>query len=230
MLVLLAAAATFVLMHLLISGTRLRDAAVQVIGEGPYLGLYSLASIAALTWLGFAFGAARDETANLTLWSATNLTKDVQAGLQLLATMLVVAGLTTPNPTSVRQQAALENADSVRGVLRVTRHPFLWGVALWAVGHILVNGNLAAFVLFGSLLILALFGTTSIDAKRRRALGAQWAAFAAKTSNVPFAAILTRRQSLRLGEIGWLRFAGAAVVYGVLLAGHGYVFGVSALP
>jgi uncharacterized membrane protein len=85
-------------------------------------------------------------------------------------------------------------------------------------------------VLFGSLLVLAVFGTTSIDAKRRRALGEQWDAFAAQTSNVPFAAILARRQTLKIGEIGWGRIALAVVLYAATLAGHPYAFGVPALP
>jgi len=79
----------------------------------------------------------------------------------------------------------------VRAMLRVTRHPFLWGVAIWAVGHLLVNGDRASIVLFGGMLILAVSGTSSIDAKRRRKLGDKWDAYAAQTSNVPFAAIAT---------------------------------------
>ena len=56
-------------------------------------------------------------------------------------------------------------------MMRITRHPFLWGVAVWACGHLLVNGRRPSFILFGSLLVLAIFGTYSIDAKRTRALG-----------------------------------------------------------
>jgi len=63
---LVAAALVFVLAHLLISGTRLRDAAVGAIGQGPYMGLYSLGSVAGLTWLIFAFGAARNDPATAT--------------------------------------------------------------------------------------------------------------------------------------------------------------------
>jgi uncharacterized membrane protein len=114
-------------------------------------------------------------------------------------------------------------------MLRITRHPFLWGVAIWAVGHILVNGSVAALILFGSMLLLALFGTISIDAKRRRALGANWTAFADQTSNVPFAAILAGRQSLNIGEIGWWRIALAIAVYAGVLFVHPHAFGVSAM-
>ena len=52
---LIAAAAAFVLIHLLISGTRVRDALTGAIGEGPYMGLFSVASVACLVWLGVAF-------------------------------------------------------------------------------------------------------------------------------------------------------------------------------
>jgi uncharacterized membrane protein len=147
-----------------------------------------------------------------------------------VAFMLAVPGLLTPNPTSVRQEDRLEKPDAVRGIIRVTRHPFLWGVALWAAGHLMVNGDLASLIFFGSLLGLAVFGTASIDAKRRRALGAKWDAFAAQTSAVPFAAIASGRQSLKIGEVGWWRLGVAVIVWGALLFAHPLLFGVRALP
>jgi uncharacterized membrane protein len=230
MINLVAAALVFILIHLLISGTRVRDAAVATIGQGPYMGLFSLASIVALTWLIFAFGAARSDPASTVLWTSPPALRWVQLVLQFLAFMLVVPGLATPNPTSVAQQGLVDRPDAVKGMLRITRHPFLWGVAIWAFGHLLVNGDIAGLVLFGSLLALALFGTVSIDHKRRRALGERWDAFAAQTSNVPFAAILAGRQTLNLGEIGWWRLALAVVLYAALLAANPYAFGVSPLP
>ena len=223
MSMLLAAAAYFVLIHLLVSGTRLRDALVRRIGDGPYMGLFSLASIVGIVWLARSYGEARTEA--VVFWSVTEPTRWAQIVLQLLATLLVVVGLTTRNPTSVKQEAALDRADLVRGVLRITRHPFLWGVAMWAVGHLLVNGDAASLVLFGSLLALAVFGTYSIDAKRRRVLGAAWEPFAAQTSNVPFGKGV--RVSLR--EIGWWRVLLGVAVWAALLFGHGHLIGVPAL-
>ncbi len=41
-------------------------------------------------------------------------------------------------------------------VTRLTRHPQLIGFSLWAVGHLLVNGDVASIVLFGGLLLWAL--------------------------------------------------------------------------
>ncbi|MDB5467468.1 MAG: hypothetical protein JWQ46_2230 [Phenylobacterium sp.] len=226
---LIAAAAFFVLLHLLVSGTRMRDALTGRIGQGPYMGLFALASVAGLVWLGFAFGGSRGSAADDVLWGMTPATYYLQLALQLVATLFVVPGLTTPNPTSVRQEAALDRPEVVRGMLRITRHPFLWGVAIWAIGHLLVNGDAASIVLFGSMLVLALFGTASIDAKRKRALGAKWDAFAAQTSNVPFLAIAQGRQRFRLSEIGWWRIVLAVVVWAVLAWAHPYLFGVRAL-
>ncbi len=225
-----AAAAVFILIHLLISGTRLRDVLVRRMGEGPYMGLFSLASVAALAWLGFAYAGARDEAWNVAYWGLTPGGRHLQLSLQVVAFLFIVLGLATPNPTSVRQEGVLEREDAVKGILRITRHPFLWGVAIWAAGHLIVNGDRASLILFGSMLVLALFGTASIDAKRRRVLGDRWSGFAARTSNIPFAAILTGRQKLRLGEIGVIKPIIALAVYAALLFAHPYLFGVPALP
>ena len=229
MIGLVAAAAVFLLIHFVVSGTRLRDAITAKIGQGPYMGLFALASVGALTWLGFAYAAARSGP-DAVYWTATPATEWIQLALTFVAFMLVVPGLLTPNPTSVRQEATLDRPDVAKGMVRITRHPFLCGVAIWAAGHLLVNGDAASLVLFGSLLILAIFGTVSIDAKRRRALGAKWDAFAAQTSAAPFAAIAQGKQSLKLGEIGWWRLALGVVVWGVLIWAHPLLFGASPLP
>nr|QQZ51725.1 NnrU family protein [Phenylobacterium glaciei] len=226
---LIAAATFFVLLHLLVSGTRVRDAIAAKIGDGPYMGLFSWPPSPALP--GWASACRRPQCSlNASYWDITPATRHVQLGLMLIAVIFIVVGLTTPNPTSVKQEGALDRPDVVKGMLRITRHPFLWGVALWAAGHLIVNGDRAGIVLFGAMLALALFGTASIDAKRKRALGPKWHAFATQTSNIPFAAILSGRQSLKIGEIGWWRIAVALVIYAALAFGHPYLFGVAALP
>ena len=227
---LIAAAAFFVLIHLLISGTRLRDVLVLRIGAGPYLGLFVVLSWIGLIWLGWGFATARSEPANEVLWGFAEGARYAQLAIQLLAVLLIVPGLTTPNPTSVRQEGSLSRPDVVKGMLRITRHPFLWGMAVWAAGHLLVNGDIASLILFGSLLVLALFGTASIDAKRRRALGPTYDAFAVQTSNVPFLAILQGRQRLALGEIGWWRIVLAVTIWALLAWAHPYFTGAPALP
>lgn len=227
MTMLIAAAAVFVLMHLLIAGSPLRKTIVGTIGEGPYMGLFSLASLAVIVWLSMAYGAARGTGA--VFWATPDWARHAQMLVQLLAMLLIVPGLTTPNPTSVKQEGALDKANAVQGMLRITRHPFLWGVTLWAAGHLLVNGDAPGLTLFGSLALLALSGTVSIDAKRKATLGDRWDAFAAQTSNVPFAAIFAGRQRLSLAEIGWWRPVLAVAIYAAVIALHPLVIGVRAM-
>jgi len=235
MLSLAAASAYFLLIHLLVSGTRARDAIVRRIGEGPYMGLFVVASFAGLIWMGWAYALVRHDAANTFFWGVTPATRGVQILLQLVAFFFIVAGQMTPNPTSVRAiapkgpgEAMLDQPDLVAGMLRITRHPFLWGAAVWAFGHLVVNGDLASFILFGSLLLLALWGPSAIDAKRRRRMGAKYEDFMARTSNVPFAAILAGRQQLRLGEIGAEKLVASLVVWAALGMAHPILFGVRA--
>ena len=227
MTALIAAATFFVLLHLLVSGTALRGALVGVLKEGPYMGLFSLASVGGIVWLSMAYGDARG--LGPVYWDLGPGARHAGLLIMLLALLLVVPGLLTPNPTSVKQEGALDKPDAVKGMLRITRHPFLWGVSIWALGHLLSNGDLPSVILFGSMMALGVFGTVSIDAKRKKALGAKWDAFAAQTSNIPFGALLTGRQKLSLGEIGWWRLALAVAIWAGLLWAHPMLFGVSPL-
>ena len=93
----------------------------------------------------------------------------------------------------------------------------------------MANGDEASLIFFGSLAVLALAGTFLIDARRTRENAPGWGVFLQATSNLPFAAILERRQKLRLGEIGLWRAALALAVYVVLFWLHPWLFGVGPL-
>jgi len=219
MLNLIAASAGFLLIHFGVSGTKLRDTLVARLGAGPYRGAFALASILGLVWMIYAFRHAPA----MPLWGLLGFRPAAYA-LVLIAFVFAVIGIATPSPTRVGMESRLKpGPDLARGMVRITRHPFLWAVALWALVHLIINGELAALILFGSLLVLALGGTAAIDAKRRRAFGDRWAQFAAVTSNVPFAAIASGRNQLlpALREIGVWRPLAAIVVYIVAFYLHG---------
>jgi uncharacterized membrane protein len=226
MISLILASAFFVGIHVFVSGTRLRDRLVAQLGEQGFRGVFSALSLVGMVWMGWAYSRAP----SIELWGKAHAFRPLALLLALLAFLFVGIGLTTPSPTAVGGEAQLDQPEPARGILRVTRHPFLWGVALWAFTHLILNGDAASFVLFGALLLLALIGPRSIDAKRQRAFGGKWGRFAAVTSNVPFAAIIEGRNVLRLDELGMWRIGVGFALYVVLLLSHRWLFGVSPFP
>ncbi len=225
MISLTLAAMAFIGIHLGVSGTLLRDRLVSRIGLRGYMVVFSVASVAAIVWLISAYQAA----AYVPTWGQLEWWKPFAIALMLPAFLLVVIGLTTPNPTSVAQEGLVDRPP--QGIVRITRHPFLVGVAIWSGVHLIGNGDVASLLFFSALVIVAAAGTVSIDAKRRRVLGAQaWDVFASRTSIVPFAAILSGRNSLVAREMGWWRPAAGLVAYALMLGGHAHIVGVSPWP
>ena len=230
MILLLAAACVFLGIHLVVSGTPLRDAIVGKIGEQAYLGLFSLFSLGAIVWLCVAYDFAGASAGNRVWFVPGAALKDFAIPVLAVAFALAVPGILSPNPTSVGQEKTAGEAKTVRGVLRITRHPFLWGVALWSGFHLAATGDGASVIFFGTFLALTLLGTLAIDAKRKRKLGALWQGFSYQTSNIPFAAILSGRTRFHLGEYLDWRFAAAVGVFLVLLFVHTWLFGASPFP
>lgn len=226
---LIAAACVFLGIHLLVSGTRLRDAITRVIGENPYLGLFSLASLGTIVWLVISYNGAQlaDDPMLYTPWIGT---RHLAIPVVLIAFLLAVPGLLLPNPTSVKQEGAAAKEGTVKGVLRITRHPFLWGVAIWSAFHLSANGDEASVIFFGTFFLTSFLGTFSIDAKRRRKMGDAWTGFARQTSNVPFAAIAAGRNTLNVRELLDWRFLAALLVFLAILFSHARLFGVSPFP
>jgi uncharacterized membrane protein len=218
----LALAALFLpLSHFLISSTPLRALLVRRMGETRYSGAYSLLTVAAFTWLILAYRRAPAHP----LWSAPLWLTLISELTVLLAILLLVAGLSTPNPTIVGRQALFDRADIVRGILRVTRNPFLWGASLFALAHIVMIGEAAATLVFGSIALLGLAGAPILDAKKARNHLEGWAAFSAETSDIPFLAILQGRQRLAWREIGVWRIVLAAGLFAALALLHPLVLG-----
>jgi uncharacterized membrane protein len=234
MLSLLLGAICFAGIHLGVAGTTLRDSVIAALGDVAYRAVFSIVSLAAIVWLVVAY----KDAPYVATWGIPEWWKPIAIILMLPAFLLAVIGLTTPNPTSVGQEGRVARspegivrvARSPEGIVRVTRHPFLIGVGLWAVAHLVANGDVASFIVFGAFAVTALAGTVSIDAKRRRALGPGWQSFAAQTSIVPFAAIAAGRTRFNPGEIATWRWVAAVIAYALMLGGHSHIIGVSPFP
>jgi len=222
---LLLASASFVGSHFLLSGTPLRALLVRLLGERLYLGFYSLLAIWLLIWMGFAYGAAPD----VHLWPSWPALLWVPLLVMPFALLLLAGGYLARNPTAVMQEPRGADGKPI-GIFAVTRHPVLWGFALWALAHIAAKGDLASLILFGSIATLSLGGTLAVDAKKRRAWGERWAPFARQTSNLPFRAIAEGRAAFRPAEFGLWRLLVAVALFALLIWAHPRVVGVSALP
>lgn len=225
---LIAACALFFLIHSLISGTGLRGAIVGAIGEKVYRGLFSVTSLGAVVWMAMSYNDV-SETGSRYLWNLGNAGHGIATLLVFFALVFVVVGVATKNPTAMQQEGLLAQEDPAKGIVRVTRHPFLVGVILWAIAHIVANGDLGSLIFFGAFLLVSLIGMANIDAKRQKRDPEGWAKFAAKTSRTPFVAIMQGRNSLRVGEIGWGKIGAGIVVYALILYFHGWIFGVDVL-
>lgn len=219
-LTLIVATLAFLGLHVLPS-TPLRALAVKAIGEPAWLGLFSLASLAGLAWMAAEYGRAPTEA----LWPGLRL---VPVAVLPFAFILLACGLLSRNPALLGQAGALKREDAARGIIRVTRHPVMWAIILWAAAHLLALGTLQAAVFFGGLLLLAAAGTTLQDARKASALGEDWRRFAALTSNVPFGAIVQGRNRLAWREIGWWRPAAGLAAFGALVYFHPWLFGYRA--
>ena len=217
------AALCFAGSHLGIAGTPVRGMLVGLIGERAYLIGYSVLSLLLISWLADSYKVAP----YVETWGQLYALQIPALVIVLLAFLLVVIGLTTPSPTLVGAESLLEKEHVVKGILRVTRHPFLMGVALWSLTHLIVNGDLASLILFGSLFLLVVPGAYSIDGKRAAKMGDQWRSFAAQTSVIPFAAILQKRNHLSIRELGWWRILLAVAAYLGFLMYHLRLFGIS---
>ena len=206
MTALLAATIAFLVTHF-VSSSPLRPALVRVMGEWPYRGAYSLVAFITLGWMIWAYVNAPSQF--LWVWW-----REAPYVLMPVAFVLIACGYWR-NPTMVGADKLLKSEDPARGVIRITRHPIMWGVMLWAVAHILARGDVRGFVFFGGLFLVALLGTISMD--RRKRANPDWPRFAAVTSHVPFVAIAQGRNRIVWREIGWLRPAiGIAVFFAIL--------------
>jgi len=224
-LTLALAAVAFVGGHFLLSHP-MRAPLRRALGEKAFSGVYSLLVGAAFIWMLFAYGAAP----YVALWGKAEWMRWPLIVLMLPASMLLIAGVTAPNPLLVGGEARLSGLAPAAGIFAVTRHPANWGFALWALGHLVMNGDLATVILTGGIAILALVGSRAQEMRKAAELGDAWQRFAAATSFVPLIAIIEGRASTSLGEIGYWRLMGGVVLWAALLYLHRSIIGVGALP
>lgn len=182
-LILLALAAiSFVGSHFMMSHP-LRAAMVARLGDKGFLAVYSLVSLATfglMLWAAWAVGAEQP------LWQAGD-------GLWLAASLvmwlgsILFVGAYRNNPALPDASGAAPRIGEPRGVFMITRHPMMWGFALWGLVHLAVAPTVSTIIISLAIIILALGGSVGQDRKKLALFGPIWREWMERTSFVPFA-------------------------------------------
>jgi uncharacterized membrane protein len=184
--------ALFMLLHLTPTVPSVRTSLRARLGSSGYTATFALLSLVGLALIVIGYGEARTlGRANPQLWVPPQWTKHIALTLMLPAMILLVAAYV---PSRIRT---------------LTKHPMLAAVKLWALAHLLVRGDLASVLLFGSFLAYGIYDRISVE--RRAALGP-----------------LGTRTGTMNGDLIVLALGLAAYAF-MLLWGHGALIGVKLL-
>lgn len=206
---LVAANIAFVGGHFVLSHP-LRALLVGLLGEKFFLALYSLVQIGVFGWIVVAF---RDVGAGGSLmWNGQSTTLWAIASVLTLVSLILILGSFRGNPAlPATNPSAIDNAKPY-GVFAVTRHPMMWGIALWALAHVLVSPNARTTITATSMAILALLGSYLQDRKKEALLGQAWNGWESRTNFAP--------RWRRIGEAGLGTWAAATMAWLALTWAH----------
>lgn len=195
-----AATAAFVGTHFLLSHP-LRRPLVATVGETPFLGIYSLVSMATLAAMVWTY---RSAPSTPMIWTVGELAWGLATLMMLVASVLLIGSL-MGNPALPTGGTAPQIPMQARGVFAVTRHPMMWSFALWGLAHIMVFPVSKNIVVSGGIIILALVGAALQDQKKSALQPAAWHQWEGMTSYWPFAAVLDGRAKFSgLSLVVWL--------------------------
>jgi uncharacterized membrane protein len=148
---LVAGLALFLGIHLVTTQRALRARLVGRLGEGGYKAVYAIISFAGIALIAYGFGLYRS-TGWIDVWYPPAALRHVALLLMWPAIVLVVASYLRGN------------------IYKTLKHPMLAGIKLWALAHLLANGDLGSIILFGSFLAWAVYDRISL--KHRSDAGA----------------------------------------------------------
>ncbi len=212
----------FAATHIGLASHPIRPRLARRLGELGFLALFS--AVASL-----CFALLVHYTATHVGQGAPGLALGQTAGLRWLLIGAVVVGFALmAGSLAVYSSSPMalfsDTVGEPRGIDRISRHAFFMGVVCWSGAHALLATHLVATVFFAGLAGVAWVGSAHQDRKLTRHFGNPYREYLARTSRVPFAAILAGRQQLVLGEIPWLALALGVGVAFVLRQVHEYIF------
>ena len=146
-------------------------------GEMPWKAAYAVLSIAGFVLIVWGFGLARQQPVQL--WMPPRGMRHLASLLTLIAFVLLAATYVPRNAIKAR-----------------LHHPMVLAVKVWALAHLLANGNLAHMILFGTFLVWAALSFRAARARDRVAGTVYLAGTAAGTG-----------MTVLVGTLGWALFA-----------------------
>jgi uncharacterized membrane protein len=211
---LVLATAAFVGSHLAMSHP-LRLRMIGALGEAGFQGAYSIVSALTLLWMIVAWRWAD----GLPVWIAPGWWWPVASALMLVACILFVGSLVR-NPAFPHPGAGKRKVRAATGVFAITRHPMNTAFALWAVVHLSLWWSPRNLVVALGILVLALVGSAGQDRKKRAALGESWRQWEARTSAVPFGALVAGRARWADLRQGWIAALGGLALWLAITSFH----------
>lgn len=204
-----AASAALVGTHFALSHP-LRPRLAQRLGEAGFLALYSLIAAGCMAWIYFAFTAIPVQT--MPLWPGFDDLSWALASALTLVALVLFTGSLTGNPALPAPGAKSAAARAPSGVFRVTRHPMMWGFALWAIAHMIAAPTARTLIVATAILVLALVGAYLQDGKKARLMAGSWQQWQGRTTYWP--------RPGRLLSAGWLVWTVAITLWLVLTYAH----------
>jgi len=200
---LVLASIAFVGTHFLMSHP-LRAPMVGALGERGFGLTYVVVSFATLYAMVHYYHPAFAQSPAV-LWQAGTASWIVATVLMWAGSILFVGSLRR-NPAFPTGGKPLTQIGEARGVFAITRHPMMWGFAIWAVTHAIANATPASLVISAAIAILALGGAYGQDFKKEKLVGEPWRDWESRTSFIPFGRGLASPGSFALigGTLLWL--------------------------
>ncbi|MBD2666669.1 NnrU family protein [Richelia sinica] len=207
---------TFAIAHS--GGAALRPWAEKYIGPRLYRILFALVSLPLAVILIVYFFQHRYD--GLQLWQVQGV-----PGVKILVWVLSAISFVFLYPATFNllEIAAIQKPQVhlyETGIIRITRHPQMFGQVIWCIAHTLWLGTSFTLVTSMGLILHHLFGVWHGDRRLSDRYGEAFAAVKQRTSIVPFQAILDGRQSLQWHEFLRPAYLGITIFVGLLWWAH----------
>ncbi len=207
--------------HIGLSAEPFRGKLVSKMGEKGFQGFYSLIALATFAFLITAFVLTDSGHEVFTVAASAPWMTHLCNLIMLFAFILLCCGFANPSPMGM----APVKTEAV-GIIRITRHPMNMSFALFGLAHLLTNRSLEEWIFYSGFLVYGVLGSMHQDRKKARQGGINFQSFVESTAIIPFAAIITRKQPLKLREISKKGLLIAVVVTIVARVLHPSVRGV----